>query len=347
MKTTLRSAMALAAGLCASCASGQTIDVYYNCAYTFADLGTPPGVPASLGGLVFKNGDPDTLIIGGTANSSGGALYEVPVMRDADNHVVGFGAASTLFAPAPNIDGGLCYAPNGTLLYSRYSMNHIGQIRAGETATARDDDLYALGFTGSIGAFMIVPDGLPGAGRFKIASYNGGHWHDAELTPDGNGTYDISGPTSDLLIGGGPEGIVYIEPGASLFPYASILVSEYGAGRISSYLVDDNGDPIVDSRRDFMTGLSGAEGGTRDPLTGDFLFSTFGGGNRVIVIRGFTPDCDIPANINRDCLLDFFDVQLFLQSFAAGEALGDFNHDGVFDFFDAQAFLNSFAQGCN
>jgi hypothetical protein len=27
----------------------------------------------------------------------------------------------------------------------------------------------------------------------------------------------------------------------------------------------------------------------RNPLTGDFLFSTFGGGNQVIAVRGFTP----------------------------------------------------------
>lgn len=347
MTAYLHATVALVVGVCTSGLYAQTIGSYYNCAYTFQDLGTPPGVPAALGGLIFKDGDPDTLIIGGTANSSGGALYEVPVVRDVDNHVIGFGPASTLFAPAPNIDGGLCYTPNGTLLYSRYNMNHLGQIRASEAATARTDDLYALGFTGSVGAFMIVPEGIPGAGRFKVAPYNSGRWHDAELTPDGNGTFDISEPTNDIFIGGGPEGIVYIEPGASLFPYASILISEYGAGRITSYRVDDNGDPIIDTRREFMTGLSGAEGGTRDPITGDFLFSTFGGGNRVIVIRGFTPDCDIPANINRDCLLDFFDVQLFLQSFASGDPLADFNDDGLYNFFDVQDFLNNFAQGCN
>ena len=34
-------------------------------------------------------------------------------------------------------------------------------------------------------------------------------------------------------------------------------------------------------------GARGAEGAVLDPLTNDFLFSTFGGGNRVIVVRGF------------------------------------------------------------
>jgi hypothetical protein len=66
-----------------------------------------------------------------------------------------------------------------------------------------------------------------------------------------------------------------------------VLVSEYGAGRVSAFEVGADGDPILATRRDFVTGLSGAEGAFVDPLTGDFLFSTYGGGNRVIVVRGF------------------------------------------------------------
>lgn len=36
-----------------------------------------------------------------------------------------------------------------------------------------------------------------------------------------------------------------------------------------------------------ITGLTGAEGAAIDPLTGDFLFSTFGGGNQIVVVQGF------------------------------------------------------------
>jgi hypothetical protein len=36
-----------------------------------------------------------------------------------------------------------------------------------------------------------------------------------------------------------------------------------------------------------VTGLTGAEGALIDPVTGDFLFSTFGGGNKIIRISGF------------------------------------------------------------
>jgi hypothetical protein len=49
-----------------------------------------------------------------------------------------------------------------------------------------------------------------------------------------------------------------------------------------------SGDPILSSRRNFPTGLEGAEGAVLDPVTGDFLFSTFGGGDRVVLVSGFT-----------------------------------------------------------
>jgi hypothetical protein len=41
------------------------------------------------------------------------------------------------------------------------------------------------------------------------------------------------------------------------------------------------------SAQDFIKGLSGAEGAFIDPLTGDFLFSTFGSSNQVIRVSGF------------------------------------------------------------
>jgi hypothetical protein len=328
-------------------ATAQTIDPFYNCAYIFADLGAPPGVPTPLGGLVVQAEDPNFLLVGGSANGNFAAIYKVPIVRNGDNEIVGFAGQAELFATAPNIDGGLFYAPGDVLLFTRYPVNGIGQVLPGSAEPDKYIDLNQLGFTGSVGASTIVPAGFPGAGRLKVFPFQSSVWHDAMLTPDGNGTFDISGPANSIQLQGGPEGIVYVEAGASLFPVAGVLISEYSAGAISAYEVDANGDPVPGTRRVFMTGLGGAEGGTRDPITGDFLFSTFGGGNRVIAVRGFTPDCDVRANLNRDCLLDFFDVQMFLQAFATQQPAGDFNDDGSFDFFDAQAFLANFATGCN
>ena len=77
-----------------------------------------------------------------------------------------------------------------------------------------------------------------------------------------------------------------------------MLISEYNASRISAYSVDSNGTPITASRQDFMTGVLGAEGAALDPLTNDFIFSTFGGTDQVILVRGFAvPEPSIPIVI--------------------------------------------------
>ena len=60
--------------------------------------------------------------------------------------------------------------------------------------------------------------------------------------------------------------------------------------------LDANGDPIVASSRDFIQGLNQPEGACIDPVTGDFLFSTFTGETRVVGVRGFeTPPTPSPT----------------------------------------------------
>jgi hypothetical protein len=56
------------------------------------------------------------------------------------------------------------------------------------------------------------------------------------------------------------------------------------------------------------------------------------------------PPCTV--DMSQDGLLDFFDVQLFLQYFSAQDPRADFNADSLFDFFDVSEFLNQFAIGC-
>ena len=109
------------------------------------------------------------------------------------------------------------------------------------------------------------------------------------MVADGAGTYDLANVVEipDSRLFGGPEGFVYVPSGSPQFSGPSLLVSEYGVDEIAAYQVDGNGDPVVATRREFITGLDGAEGALLDPVTGDYLFSTFGGGSRVIVVRGF------------------------------------------------------------
>ncbi len=52
------------------------------------------------------------------------------------------------------------------------------------------------------------------------------------------------------------------------------------------------------------------------------------------------------ADFNGDGVLDFFDVQAFLQAFATQDPAADLNNDGVYDFFDVQEFLQAFSNGC-
>lgn len=107
---------------------------------------------------------------------------------------------------------------------------------------------------------------------------------------DGAGTYDFDGFTSIATLPGGPEGMVFLGDDNPLIGMPSLLVSEYGLSRVSLYNLDVNGVPIVGTRQDFITGLTGAEGAVVDPITGDFFFSTFGSSNPLIRVDGFVPE---------------------------------------------------------
>lgn len=283
----LSTPLATAAGLIAVCgiAGSQTVVGSYAADYTVGFNGSITGVSTNYGGLIFKQSDFNTLLINGSANNGGGTLYSVPVVRGAGNHITGFGAA-VFFSTAPNNDGGLVYTPNGNLLFTEYSNNQLGEIKPGSVAP--DKTISLPGVTSSVGTLQYVPAGFSNAGQLKIVSYSGGNWFDAVLTDDGSGTHNVSTSATGITTGSGPEGVVYVHSGNPDFAVNSILVSEFSAGRVSAYTADANGDPVVGSRQDFITGLGGAEGGTIDPATGDFVFSTFGASNKVVVIQGFT-----------------------------------------------------------
>lgn len=274
--------------LAAQPASAITIGPDFVGSYTATDLGAIAGLPVSYGGMVFKAGDPGTILIGGAANTAGGGLYEVPVVRDGSNHIIGLGAA-TLVGTAPYNDGGFAYGPGGVLFLSQWPSNMLSQYLPGnEAAPDKVVDLTPLGVAGSNSAINFVPAGFLGAGQAKAVSWAGGEWYTLTLAPDGLGTYDVTLATFHLSLGGGPEGFVFIDGANPGFGVDSLLINEWGDGKVAVYDLDANGDPVLASRRDFITDLSGAEGAAIDPLTGDFLFSTFGGGDRIVVVQGFT-----------------------------------------------------------
>lgn len=278
--------------------AAQTISPPFDTDYSYVDLGSITGVPSNLGGLTFL--DNNTLLIGGAANTTNGAIYSVPLTRDAQGFITAFGTA-TLYATCPNIDGGLTFGPGGVLFSTGYNNNTLLQHLPGSTTPDLITSLTTFGIGSSVGTCMFVPAGFPGAGQFKVASYSANTWHTVSLTVNAAGTYDVVSATPALAISGGPEGILYPPPGSpQLTDFSTVLLSEYGVGQIAVYDIDSNGDPLPATRQTFMTGLTGAEGAVVDPVTGDMVFSTYGGGNRVIRVTGFSA-CGFYQSYGQGC----------------------------------------------
>ena len=284
--------LALAAGLPA-----QAIQLPYFNSYSFVTLGSVPGVPSAYGGVAFRAVEPDVLYIMGASNGAGGAMYKIAVVRDATKHITGFAGSAMQVATAPYNDGGFQFGPNDVAFYTRYPKNELGQIKMASSATDKLINLAPHGVAGSVGAMGFVPAGYPGTGKIKVTSYNTNTFYTGTLVPDASGTYDLSNVVAGTTIQGAVEGFIYLPPGSPQFAsFQSMLVCEFATGGIYAYDLDANADPIRATRRPFMTGLTGAQGAAIDPLSGDFVFSTFGGSNSVIAVRGFALPCGASVN---------------------------------------------------
>ena len=187
--------------------------------------------------------------------------------------------------------------------------------------------------------------------------YSTALFYDVTLTPDGNGTYNLSNPVLTASgVGTGPEGFAYVPAGSPNFTAPSMVVAEYGAGTVSAFEVDNQGNPIVSTRRVMITGLGGAEGAFIDPGTGDFIFATYGGANQVVVVRGFaaTSDCDSIDYNNDGSFFDPQDIDALLSVYSEGPCIPagatcndiDFDNNGsCFDPVDIDTFLRVYSEG--
>ena len=86
------------------------------------------------------------------------------------------------------------------------------------------------------------------------------------------------------------EGMAFVKAGSPLFTADSVLVSQLGGtgGTISAFDLDANGDPITTSRRTFIDYAVAPQGMVVDPLTGDLLLNSTGGG--LWRVEGFVPE---------------------------------------------------------
>src|SRR5439155_24850494 len=122
--------------------------------YTCTNLGSLP-VPFPWGALTLKYDDPNTLLIGGNANSPMAASIQIAVTRDANNHITGFSGGATVY-PAPNStigqynDGVVVFGPENLLFVTRFPNNQLEQSKPGSTAPDKVTDLTPLGIHSSV-----------------------------------------------------------------------------------------------------------------------------------------------------------------------------------------------------
>lgn len=147
---------------------GTDFDEYYN----VVDLGPVPGLPMSYGGLTLLPGSPNTLLIGGNANTASGRLYTIDVVRGDDSRIVGFSGDLTPFGDVGAYnDGGVTFGPEGVLFTARWPVNQLGQTKPGSTVEDRVDSLAPFGIGGSsVAAINFVPSGFAGSGELKAVS---------------------------------------------------------------------------------------------------------------------------------------------------------------------------------
>jgi hypothetical protein len=229
----------------------------------------------------------------------------------------------------------LIYGPGNVLLYTSYQDNSIGQIKPGQHTVAKLTDLTPLGVDHSVGGAVIVPSGLPGAGRLKILSYNNETWFDTILSPDGSGTFNIAPASMSVDFSSlvRLEGAAYVAAGSPQFPNPSVLLSDGDNDRIVALQVDANGDPLLSTLRNFVDDILSPMGVTVDPLTGDFLFDNWVD-SELWVVGGFgiaPPTVTITSPANNSNFAAPTDLTVWANASQPGGVIQevDFYLDGV------------------
>ena len=263
--------------------------------YTVYDLGTVPGVPSPLGGTVISAADPNTLLVAGASETVDGAIYSIGVTRDACGHITGFAGTATLLASTPYVDANLVYMSNNLLLYTEWPQYTLSQLESAAMAPARRTDLRTFGMPAidsSPGGLGRVPANLGPAGDLRLVTWPSGGWYHAAATQSGS-LLDITGLTQTATLPNQPGGFAYVPAGSPGFANQSLIVAEWRAStddRVAVYEVDAQGDPVVATRREFFKQFPRPWGAYFEPVTGDYMFLSWGtGADRLYIVQGFVP----------------------------------------------------------
>lgn len=265
--------------------------------YTVYDLGQIAGVPDPLSGITLKYGDPNTLLVAGNSESAESQIYEVAVTRGPCGHILSFDGTATPVAQTP-FASNLSYFPGEDLLfYSAWPGYTLSQLPFGASAPTVQSDLTDFGLpanndegTGGIG---FVPSGFgASAGELRMVTWPTGGWYRVALVANG-AVAEVTGITKISDLPNKPGGFAYVPKGSPGFAADGIIIGEFddddpAPDRVVAYRVDAAGDPLPASRREFLSTFPQPWSAYFEPLTGDFLFVSWGtGADHVYVIQGF------------------------------------------------------------
>lgn len=264
--------------------------------YKVYELGPVPGIPegSRLGGCVIAFDDPNTLLVAGDSEAASGKIYKVGVERGNCDHIVGYSGSAEVVAATPYVDANLAYVQSGLLFYTAWPVNQIGQLLPGAAAPAVVTDVGPLGIENSVGGLGFVPPGYADEGDMRVLTWSGGKWYHLDRAPAGE-LFTLSNPVHTATLSGGPGGFAYVPKGSPGFEVDHVIVSEWSSDLVGVYEVDPAGDPMPATRKDFFTAFPQPWGAYFEPLTGDFMFLTWGQAiDRIYIVQGFEPPPPIP-----------------------------------------------------
>ncbi len=266
--------------------------------YVPYDLGPVPApgdtVLPRLGGLVVDPLDPNTMYVVGPSEVPNAQLHRIGLERGECGHIVGFVGEAELVLEAPYLDL-MANGPMDTVFISHYPTRDLSQYLTGANMLANTINTN-IDPNQSAGGINFVPPGYPDEGMLRVMSFPINHmapgeWHHADITHNGD-YYDISPLTKVVEIPYGPGGFAYIPEGSPLFPEQRIMVTEWLSDPrgVSTYAVDDEGDPIPDTRKPFFESFVRPWGSYFEPETGDYMFLQWENNpDHIYIVQGFVP----------------------------------------------------------
>lgn len=275
--------------------------------HTFSS--TTLGIPGPLAGLLFST-DGNLLYVVGASETATSALYAVPVTRNpATDEVTALGPAAAVTKvfdgnPAtPGLDAGFEIGPAGTLFYTYWSANQLGERPGGVGGAETQFNMGAVGVPSSVAGMTFSPhrtDPGTGFGRMQVSSWQGANLYEVPLTPAGGGIFTPGGVTLFVTLPQQGTGAIQYVPSG---PFAgNLMYVNYNFGEVRLLTIDaasglpvdkGTGQPTLgttnptDSR--FASGLGvGPWGLEFDPRTNDFFVATFRGdpANSIVQIGG-------------------------------------------------------------